>query len=178
MAHKKAGMDRKYVLLSIFLLAYSVGLILVRTVEGSAGTLGWMSHAALLLATIGYILRNRFLLSSALVGVFLHHLLWIIDFFVVFVLDTPFLYNTAYFAELSVWAMLFDLHHFFLLPVLLGVLWEKGVHRYAWIGATALLALSDTALLLADYTNPNCLSGCASRSIHDCFLGTGHLSTN
>ena len=148
---------RHYTIIGIILLIYSAILITIRVVEGTPYTLMWITHTGLFLAVIGFLLRSNFLLSSSLVGVIFYHALWVLDFLVEFVGGGKFLAMTAYLHEVSVPFFVFTLHHFWLSPLLIFVLYKKRkVDQYAWLGATGLLFVSALLSVLLTSYNVNC----------------------
>jgi len=150
------SMDKRIV--GIILLLYSLTLIFIRFNEGNPSTLLWVTHLGLFLATIGFLLRNNFLLSTSLVAVIFYHILWALDFVISFVFGGNFLQMTGYLHSVSPLNFLFTLHHLWLSPLLLIVLYrDRKFHDFAWVGATGIMIIAGILTFLLTKQNINCI---------------------
>ena len=99
----------------------------------------WISHISTLTGGIGAFLRNRFLISLALVTCLGHHLFWLFDILSWLITGNLTVGVTAYLQNASLGAWLQTSNHFFVWPVLLILVIHQGhINKYIWIWASAL----------------------------------------
>ena len=109
--------------------------------RGTPEDIFWISHAGTLLGGIGALLKNRRLISIALVALLSHHIVWLIDTsFWLITGDFPF-GTTTYLKDATPGDWLQSSNHFFSVPfLLLMACLQGGVEKHAWIWSTALFA--------------------------------------
>ncbi len=119
----------------------------------------WISHIATLTGGTGAFLRNRFLISLALVTCLGHHLFWLFDIASWLIAGTFAVGVTAYLQNASLGAWLQTSNHFFLVPILLILVIHQGkINKYIWIWASLLfISLIITGLMFfSPGSNLNC----------------------
>ena len=130
--------------IGLFLLADFLMVCTVKVEQDIAGDIWWMSHVCLLGAAMGFLRRSILLICTALICVFVPHLLWLVDC-VVWLSTGRFLLGVTDYldgAEPGVWVA--TAHHFYLVPLLLiTVLCRRRCPRASFPAAVALfLSLS------------------------------------
>jgi hypothetical protein len=111
-------------------------------IKGTPEDLFWISHVGTLVGGIGALLRNRFLISLALVALLGHHFAWLFDTLIWLISSHFPLGTTTYMADATLGDWLQSSNHFFSVPALLILAyWRGGVEKNAWIWSTALFAL-------------------------------------
>ena len=132
-----------------FLLHFAC-IAIIKTSLGSNEDIWWLSHVALALAGVGYLLQSRRLIHASLIAIFLPHLMWLFDFAVGYATNSFPLRITTYLADATYFQWMATLHHFYLLPILLltwsidrkrGRLNRVGVSLESLILAIVLFAL-------------------------------------
>lgn len=109
----------------------------------------WISHIATLIGGIGAVLRNRFLISLALVTCLGHHLFWLFDITSWLITGNFIVGVTAYLQQASLGAWLQTSNHFFVAPMLLVLAILQGaINKYIWIWASALFVFLITVGLI------------------------------
>jgi hypothetical protein len=99
----------------------------------------WISHIATLIGGIGAFLRNRFLISLALVTCLGHHTFWLFDIIFWLITGNFAVGVIAYLQNASLGAWLQTSNHFFVAPMLLVlVIYHGAINKYIWIWASAL----------------------------------------
>lgn len=99
----------------------------------------WISHIATLIGAIAAFLRNRLLISVALITCLGHHLLWLFDVLSWLITGNFAIGVTAYLQNASLGAWLQTSNHFFLAPILLVLAIHQGrIDKFAWIWASIL----------------------------------------
>jgi len=117
-------------------------VVVSRVWEGKAEELAWLSHVGTLAGGVGLLLRSDYLVSLALVSLFLFHGIWIVDGTAWLLTGTFPLGAVYYLAEHNWFQFLATIHHFYVLPLLLAWLfWRRRLHPQAWVGASALFAV-------------------------------------
>ena len=118
----------------------------------------WISHLGTLIGGIGACLRNRRLISLALVSCFGHHAFWVMDTLSWLITGHFAVGTTTYLQNHSLSGWIQSANHFFTVPALLilAVL-QKGIDRYAWIwaGLLFLLMVLISLFLLPPASNVN-----------------------
>ena len=119
----------------------------------------WISHIATLIGAIAAFLRNRFLISVALVSCLGHHLFWLFDIFSWFITGSFPIGVTAYLQKATPGAWLQTSNHFFLAPALLVLALHQGqISKYAWVWASALFVslIAVGLIFFSPESNINC----------------------
>jgi len=119
----------------------------------------WVSHIATLTGGIGAFLRNRFLISLALVTCLGHHLFWLFDIASWLITGNFAVGVTAYLQNASLGAWIQTSNHFFVPPMLLILLIHQGtINKHIWIWASVLFVSLITAGLIffSPASNVNC----------------------
>lgn len=119
----------------------------------------WLSHIATLTGGIGAFLRNRFLISLALVACIGHHLFWLFDIISWLITGNFAVGVTAYLQNASLGTWLQTSNHFFVAPMLLILVIHQGaISKYIWIWASALFVSLITIGLIffSPASNLNC----------------------
>lgn len=99
----------------------------------------WISHVATLIGGAGAYLRNRFLISLALVACLGHHLFWLLDITSWLITGNSAVGVTAYLQDASLGAWIQTSNHFFVAPMLLVLSIHQGsISKCVWIWASAL----------------------------------------
>jgi hypothetical protein len=181
--HKSGQYDRSWIFSTIgFVMIAHFTFTLCRNVYlGTPEQVLWVSHVATLIGGIGACLRNRFLVSLALVTCFGHHLFWLVDT-VTWLITGSFAFGaTAYLKSYGLIAWIQSSNHFFLVPSLFVLAVFQGhIEKYTWIWATVLsLSLVLISLIfLPVESNINCAQKPwpGFETIILPFVGTGHLS--
>jgi hypothetical protein len=118
----------------------------------------WISHLGTLIGGVGACLRNRRLISLALVSCFGHHAFWVLDTLVWLITGEFAVGATAYLQTRGLSGWIQSSNHFFTVPALLilAVL-QGGIDKYAWIwsGMLFLLMVLISLLLLPAASNVN-----------------------
>jgi hypothetical protein len=148
--------------LGAIMLSHFVFCLYRFTSLGNPGGVLWISHICTLIGGIGACLRNRFLISVALVACFGHHLFWMGDIFSWLLTGKFAVGVTSYLEHAGFGAWVQSSNHFFLVPMLLVLAALHGpIDKYAWIGAaglfTCLVAIS--LVFLPSASNINCAHG-------------------
>lgn len=109
--------------------------------SGTPEDLFWISHVGTLLGGAGALLRNRKLISIALVALLSHHVVWLIDTLSWLISGYFPLGTTTYLQDATPGDWLQSSNHFFSVPFLLLLAYlQGGVEKHAWIWSTALFA--------------------------------------
>lgn len=119
----------------------------------------WISHVGTLIGGVGASLRNRRLISLALVICFGHHMFWVFDTLIWLITGRFAFGATAYLQHYSLSGWLQSANHFFTVPALLVLaLLQGGVDKHAWIwaGLLFLFLVATSLLLLPSTSNVNC----------------------
>ncbi|MBE0535043.1 MAG: hypothetical protein IH624_05175 [Phycisphaerae bacterium] len=152
--------SRIYPILGSILLghfAYTLGRCLYL---GTPETVLWISHVGTFIGGLGACLRNRFLISLALVMCFGHHAFWVFDTFSWWLTGKFAVGATAYLQSYGISGWIQASNHFFTVPALLVLsVRGRGVQRHAWVGAGVLFLLLAliSRLLLPPASNVNCV---------------------
>jgi hypothetical protein len=126
-----------------WLMVGHFGFVAVRSFfNGTPEDIFWISHVGTLLGGIGTLLKNRSLVSIALVSIAGHHLFWLVDT-IGWLLSGHFPFGTTtYLAQATALDWLQSSNHFFSLPILLWVVYRLGgVRPHSWLWSTALFAV-------------------------------------
>jgi hypothetical protein len=111
-------------------------------VIGRQGELLWLTHIGTCIGGIGAILRNKLLISTALVALLESHALWILDILFRLISGTYLIGVASYLENESIGGFIQSSNHLFTVPfmaVLAFIL--RGINRRAWIIAGLLFAL-------------------------------------
>jgi hypothetical protein len=145
-------------ILGTLLLAQFLFVCAHKLARGVAVELFWMSHACLLLAALGLLLRKSWLVGAALTGIGVLHTLWVIDA-VAWLLTGEYPLTFAnYLHDLDALGWVGTSHHFYLAPLLLWVVIRERNYTWAALATTmavyaALTVFSRFALPEADNVN-------------------------
>jgi len=148
-----------FIIIGIILIIHWILLVIARTRSDFLANLFWVSHLALLLAGIGFILKSNLLLTGSLISVVIVHGFWIYDFLVLLITGNSPLDYASYFPMLTIYGKFLTIHHIYLIPLLLVALWrQKKVSICGWLVASVLFAFSTIAsfLFLSKEYNINC----------------------
>jgi len=109
------------------MLAHFGLIVAVKIATGVAGEILWMSHIGLLLAAVGLLLDSPLLVATALIDVLVLHGLWLTDCIAWMLTGVFPLGITTYLrtAGAATWAA--TAHHFYLVPLLLGIVRPRAV---------------------------------------------------
>lgn len=119
----------------------------------------WISHVGTLIGGVGACLRNRRLISLALVICFGHHMFWVFDTLTWLIAGKFAFGATAYLRHHSLGGWLQSANHFFTVPALLVLaVLQGGVDKHAWVWASLLflLLVATSLFLLPSASNVNC----------------------
>lgn len=119
----------------------------------------WISHLGTLIGGVGACLRNRRLISLALVICFWHHVFWIFDTLTWLITGEFAVGATAYLQNRSLSGWLQSANHFFTVPALLFLaLLQGGIEKNAWIWSSLLFLclLVISLIFLPSASNVNC----------------------
>ncbi len=148
-----------FIYIGLFLLLHLILLVIDRINYNIIFNLLWVSHFALLTSSIGFILRNNFILSGSLISVFIVHLVWVIDLIGLIIMGSSPTGYTSYLLDLSLYRKFLSFHHIYLSPLLLWALWkQKRISKYGWIFAAFLFGILSLIVFIfvsKDY-NVNC----------------------
>jgi hypothetical protein len=125
--------------------------------EGEYFSLIWFCSVTLTCFVIGLYLQNDFLLSTVAVASLVIEFLWTTDIVGYLVFGNLPLGIASYITEASQLRFIATGYHFLLLIIPLYVVLQRGLHRYAWIGASALLLLTFILTPLFTRANINCV---------------------
>lgn len=119
------GLSRKAqtFIAALFLTQFFV-VCAVKITKGIAPEILWTSHVSLLLATIGIAIRNPLLITTAFASICVLHFLWLVDFVAGFTTGTFPLAATVYLEQADLQTWLATLHHFYLAPILVWVIFK------------------------------------------------------
>ncbi|NIP28491.1 MAG: hypothetical protein GWN55_17115 [Phycisphaerae bacterium] len=119
----------------------------------------WISHMGTLIGGAGACLRNRRLISLALVICFWHHLFWIFDTLTWLITGEFAIGATSYLQNRSLGGWLQSANHFFTVPALLFLVLLQGSiekHTWIWSGLLFLCLLAISLIFLPPESNVNC----------------------
>ena len=119
----------------------------------------WISHIGTLIGGVGACLRNRRLISVALVACFGHHIFWIFDTLVWLVTGKFAIGTTFYLQNATLGAWFQSANHFFTVPSLLILALLQGeIEKYAWIWSAVLFSclVLISLVFLPPTSNVNC----------------------
>jgi MSHA pilin protein MshA len=135
--------DRTWPMLGMVLFAHFVLLCLLKMSRGIEGEILWISHAGLVLAGTGFILRSPLLVSTAFTIVAGPHLIWIFDAVVGLITGRFPLGATRYLVGADLVTVLSTTHHVYLTPLL--VLWlhkqRESSRECFWLAGGIVLTL-------------------------------------
>ncbi len=99
-------------------LAYGIFAIIQAIVSGNPGWIFWACYIGLILIGIGSLTKNYLLIKSQLNILTIPLVMWVLDFILIFAFDIHFFGMTDYFFnQITLFARLVSLEHFFLLPL-------------------------------------------------------------
>jgi|TARA_Y100000310_G_scaffold345729_1_gene468930 hypothetical protein len=150
-----------FIYLGLFLLLHWTLLVIDRFYYTIPFNLLWISHLSLLIAAIGFLLRNNFILSGSLISVLIVHSVWIIDFISVILTGSSLTGYTSYLINLNLYRKILTSHHIYLSPLLLWALWkQKKISKNAWVLAAFIFAISSLIIFIflpLNGNNINCM---------------------
>jgi hypothetical protein len=105
-------------ILGIFILFYGLLAITQAITSGNPGWIFWTCYLGMILIGIGSLTKNSLLIKIQLNILTIPLILWIIDFFSILIFNYHLLGMTDYFfRQITIFARLVSLEHFFLLPI-------------------------------------------------------------
>ncbi len=116
----------KYPFIGGFLLLNFLIVVLVKFQLGRTQELLWLSHIALVIAGVGFMLGKDLLVYTAVTSIFLPHLIWLFDFTCWLLWGSNPLGITTYLNDANKWIWIGTLHHFYLLPILTVLILRNG----------------------------------------------------
>ncbi len=119
----------------------------------------WICHLGTLIGGLGACLRDRRLISLALVICFGHHVFWVFDTLSWLITGRFAVGATAYLQNRSLGGWIQSVNHFFVVPVLIILaVMQGGIDKHAWIWSSLLflLLIAISLLLLPPASNVNC----------------------
>ena len=150
---------RTGLILGLTFLALFVAVAAIRVTQGRGHEIFWFSHVSLLLTSIGFFWRAPLILTSAVCGIFVFHLIWSIDAIWWLLTGTFPIGVTYYLASADIADWFATLHHFYLYVFLSIWLTRTGtVHPRGYALTTAVFALLATLsfTFLPETANVNC----------------------
>lgn len=151
--------QRYFIYIGIFVLVHWFLLVYDRIINNIPLNLFWISHFVLLIAAIGFILRNNFILTGSLILILIMHGLWILDFVFLLVLGNSPSSYTQYVYRLTPFRKLLTFHHIYLIPLIIWALWkQKKISKHGWVFASiffAIFSLMSFLFIRREY-NINC----------------------
>ena len=142
-----------YLMISIFLFT-----AIIFYFTGHLKELLWFSNHAPLIIGLALLYRNKFWLTVEVILGFVPELVWIIDFIYSLIYSVPFFGVISYLSLQSPMHYIISLQHLMVIPLAVICLWKMGIHKDAFSGAFAQIAVLWAASYLVGFSsNTNCV---------------------
>jgi len=144
----------------ILMISHFVYLVSRCIYEGKVEDIFWISHIVTFIGGLGAIIRNRLLISVALVSLAGHHSFWLVDTLSWLTTGSFIFGTTSYLQNSDIYEWIKSSNHFFSMPLLLVLaFFQGGIKRNAWVWSSIIFAVLAVLSFITspEESNVNCV---------------------